>query len=274
MKKILFVLLMTVMTASIFFGVFSSCKKNNAASGSDSLKAMLSRGEFVIGLDDSFPPMGFRNEDNEIVGFDIDLAKEVAARLNVKFRAQPIDWSAKEQELATGKIDCIWNGLTITEERKKALTFSKAYLDNEQVLVVRADSGITSLSDMTGKTVGLQSGSSASDALEESVNFKGTLKSVVEFKENITALNDLEMGGVDAILMDSIVANYSIKQTGKPFVVLNEALATEEYGIAFRQGDVELEEKVQATLEEMAEDGTVDSISSKWFGSNITVIGR
>ena len=268
MKRIL----VAVACAFVALTAFS-CNKKTAANV-EPVAALISRGEFVIGLDDSFPPMGFRDENNEIVGYDIDLAREVAKRLGVRFRAQPIDWSANEQELATGNIDCIWNGLTITEERKAMLSFTKPYLDNEQVVVVRADSGIATLADLAGKTVGLQAGSSAADALDEATAFKATLKNVVEFKENITALNDLEIGGVDGVVMDSIVANYSIVTTGKPFVVLSEGLAPEEYGIAFRKNDVKLTEAVQKTLEDMKADGTVAAISTKWFGSDITVIGK
>lgn len=252
--------------------VFAGCSKKQAAD--NSLEELKSRGEFILGLDDSFPPLGFRNDANEIVGFDIDLAKEVAARLGVKFRAQPINWDSKEQELATGNIDCIWNGLTITEERKNALSFTKPYLNNAQVLVVKTSSGIKNLADMADKKVGLQAGSSASDAVEAAVEFKKSVKSVIEFKDNIMALNDLEMGGVDGVVMDLIVANYAIKTSGKPFEVLSEGLAPEEYGIAFRKEDVKLTEAVQKILEEMAADGTVAKISENWFGSDITVIGK
>ena len=267
-KSVVFAIALVAMVSTAFVG----CKKN--AGVDNSLADMQKRGEFVLGLDDSFPPMGFRDENNEIVGFDIDLAKEVASRLGVKFRAQPINWDAKEQELSTGNIDCIWNGLTITEERLSMLSFTNPYLANEQVMVVRKDSGINALSDMAKKSVGLQAGSSAADALDAAADFKKTLKSVVEFKENITALNDLEIGGVDGVIMDSIVANYSIATTKKPFVVLPEGLAPESYGIAFRKGDIALTQAVQQKLEEMKADGTVEKISTKWFGSDITVIGK
>lgn len=230
--------------------------------------------EFVLGLDDSFPPMGFRDENNEIVGYDIDLAKEVCSRIGMTFRAQPIDWSAKEQELNTGKISCIWNGLSITPERLEALTFSEPYLNNAQIVVVKADSGIKTLSDMAGKKLGVQAGSSAADAIDGVPSFKSSLKEIVEFKENITALNDLEIGGVDGVAMDSVVAEYSIKTTGKNFVVLDEGLAPEQYGIAFKKGNTELRDKVQNALNEMAADGTTAKISEKWFGRDISVVGK
>ncbi len=251
--------LMGAALALMVFGL-ASCKKTD--------------NEFVLGLDDSFPPMGFRDEKNEIVGYDIDLAKEVSSRLGLSFRAQPINWSAKEQELNTGNIDCIWNGLTITEERKNALTFSDAYLNNAQVVVVKADSGIKSLSDMAGKKLGLQAGSSAADAVEDNPDFKASVREIIEFTENITALTDLDMGGVDGVAMDKIVAEYSIKTTGKPFVILPEGLAPEQYGIAFKKDNVALRDKVQKALNEMAADGTVAKISEKWFGSDISIIGK
>ena len=253
--KVLMGALATLMIA----GLFSCTKADN---------------EFVLGLDDSFPPMGFRDDKNEIVGYDIDLAKEVASRLGLKFRAQPISWSAKEQELNTGKIDCIWNGLSITPERLEALAFTKPYLNNAQVVIVRADSGINTLADLTGKILGVQAGSSAADAIDSTPNFKENLKSIVDFNDNIMALNDLEIGGLDGVAMDSVVAEYSLKVTGKPFVILSESLAPEQYGIAFKKDNTELRDKVQNALNEMAADGTVAKISEKWFGSDISIIGK
>lgn len=255
-------------------GCAKAKKAQNGAGADTSLTDLQAKGEFVLGLDDSFPPLGFRDENNNIVGYDIDLAAEVAKRLGVTLKCQPIDWSAKEQELATGKIDCIWNGFTMTQEREDAMAFTKAYLDNAQVLVVRSDSGIATLADMKGKVVGVQAGSSAQDAIEASPDFKNSLKSIVEFKENITALNDLEIKRVDGVVMDQVVANYSITQTGKPYMVLPEGLATEQYGVAFKKGSNALRDKVQATLEEMQADGTVTAISNKWFGTDLSVIGK
>ncbi len=260
--------------ASFVLGLalLAGCSKKAAVD--NSLEDLKSRGEFILGLDDSFPPLGFRNDADEIVGFDIDLAKEVALRLGVNFRAQPINWDSKEQELATGNIDCIWNGLTITEERLNALSFTKAYLNNAQIMVVRKDSGISSLADMAGKKVGIQAGSSAADALDGAIELKASLKEVVEFKDNILALNDLEIGGVDGVVMDSVVADYAIASSGKSFVVLEEGLASEQYGVAFRKNDVKLAAEVQKILEEMKADGTAEKISKKWFGKDITVISE
>ena len=271
MKKILNVILVLVTVFS--FAAVVGCKKTTEKVD-NSLSALKERGVFVLGLDDSFPPLGFRNEDNEIVGYDIDLAKEVVKRLGVEFKAQPIDWSAKEMELSTGKIDCIWNGLTMTPDREAALAFTKPYLKNDQVLVVREDSGINTLADMRGKTVGIQSGSSAQTAVEGDEEFASSLASKVMFKDNVTALNDLDIGGIDGVVMDSVVANYSIAQSKKAFKVITDPLAQEAYGIAFRKNDIQLRDEVQRILVEMQNDGTVTAISEKSFGRDISVIGQ
>lgn len=245
-----------------------------AAELDNSLEKVLEKGVFVLGLDDSFPPMGYRNEDNEIVGFDIDLAREVTRRMGVELKLQPIDWNAKEQELNTGNIDCIWNGFTITDERKEMVNFSDPYVNNAQVAVVRADSPIRSLSDLAGKKVGIQAGSSASDAVYGNVAFAESLDEVVEVRDNLTALMDLEIGGVDAVVLDLFVANDNIQRSGKDFVILDEELSSEEYGIGFRKNDQALRDEVQRHLNAMAEDGTLAKISTDWFQGDITVVGK
>src|SRR5690554_5133083 len=160
MKKVALVLVMVFLTISLVTAAGSK------ESGVDrSLEKVVEKGVFVLGLDDSFPPMGFRDENNEIVGFDIDLAREVTSRMGVELKLQPIDWNAKEQELNTGNIDCIWNGFTITPERSEMINFSDPYVDNAQVAVVRGDSPVQSLADLASKRVGIQAGSSASDAV-------------------------------------------------------------------------------------------------------------
>lgn len=241
----------------------------------DSLQKILDKGQLILGLDASFPPMGFTDPDSgEIVGFDIDLAKEVCQRLGVTLVTQPIDWAAKEMELNDGNIDCIWNGMTITPERLESMSISKPYLENLQVLVVREDAGIQTLADLAGKKLGIQAGSSANDALDAAADFKASLGEVVPFDENLTALMDLNGKGLDAVLVDSIVANYYITINDYAFVILEESLAPEEYGIGFRKADVSLCAKVDELLLAMKADGTVETISTEWFGSDITVIGR
>ncbi len=245
-----------------------------AAQEDTSLQDILDKGQFILGLDASFPPMGFVDADSgEITGFDIDLAKEVAKRLGVELVCQPINWDAKEMELNAHHIDCIWNGMTITPERMESMNISLPYLKNDQVLVVREKDGITDLAGLAGMKLGLQAGSSANDALDSAAEFKAALGEVVLFDENLTALMDLNLGGVDAVLVDIIVANYYKTVNDYPFVVLNESLAPEEYGIGFRKGDTALCDKVNELLLEMKADGSLQKISENWFGSDITIIG-
>jgi len=272
MKKTLLIIAVALMAAPMLFS--AGAKEQTGESDDQSLQKILDRGVFVLGLDDSFPPMGFRDENNEIVGFDIDLAREVTRRMGVQLKLQPIDWNAKEQELNTGNIDCIWNGFTITDERRKQINFSDPYVDNAQVAVVRTDSPIKSLADLAGKSVGIQAGSSAADAVHGDEAFAGSLKEIVEVKDNLTALMDLEIGGVDAVVLDLFVANDNIKRSGKDFRILSEGLATEEYGVGFRKNDQALRDKVQEILNEMAGDGTMAKISTEWFGADITVVGK
>ena len=233
-------------------------------------------GKFVLGLDASFPPMGFTEADGTITGYDIDLAKEVSKRLNLEFVAKPINWEAKELELSSGSIDCIWNGFTMTEERLEKMAFTSAYLNNDQILVVRNDGTINSLKDAEGKVIGCQSGSSAEEAIESNKEFASSLKSVKKYEDNLTALNDLEVGGIDAVVMDSVVADYTIKIGKRNLTVVEESLSKEAYGIGFRNDEngIELRDKVQKVLLEMAEDGTVAKISENWFGKDISVIGK
>jgi polar amino acid transport system substrate-binding protein len=262
-----------VLTAAALFG--GARQEGVPAGGGDrSLETVLAKKKLVLGLDDSFPPMGFRNENNEIVGYDVDLAKEVARRMGVELVLQPIDWNAKEQELNTGEIDCIWNGFTITEERKQNLLFSPPYLKNAQVIVVKGNSPVNSLKDLAGKTAGTQAGSSSVDAIDGAPEFKASLKTLIEYKDFLTALMDLDVGGVDAVVIDLVVANDNINRSGKPFRILGETLGEEEFGIGFRKNDKALADKVWATLGEMAGDGTVARIATKWLGADISIIGK
>ena len=231
------------------------------------------KGKLVMGFDEAYPPMGFVGEDGTHVGFDIDLAKEVTARLGVELVLQPISWDAKIIELNTGNIDCIWNGFTITEELQQQITFSEAYLANTQVIVVRGDSEAQTLADLAGKSLGVQAGSSAVAALDANPEFRDSV-TVNEFKDNMTAMLDLENGGLDAMLMDVIVAGYYFSQHEGSFRMLDEALAAEEYGVGFRKDDLTLVENINRVLNEMAADGTLAEISTKWFDSDITTIGK
>jgi len=175
--------------------------------GDNSLQAILDKGTFVLGLDDSFPPMGYRDDNNNIVGFDIDLATEVCERLGVELVVQPIDWDSKEMELSTGKIDCIWNGMTITDERVETMFIPAAYIANRQVIIVGNNSGITKKADIAGKIVGLQKGSSSLDALEADP-IHSEVKEIVEYADNVAAFQDLKAGRVEVFVVDEVAGRY------------------------------------------------------------------
>ncbi|MEO2077770.1 MAG: amino acid ABC transporter substrate-binding protein [Bacillus sp. (in: firmicutes)] len=248
-----------VLVIAALFSILTGCSTKSAEGKEDNT--------LVIGIDDKFAPMGFRDENNKIVGFDIDLATAAADKMGKKVKFQPIDWSTKEAELSSGRIDLIWNGYTITDERKKKVLFTKPYLKNAQVVVTRADSNLSKLDDLEGKVVGLQSLSSAADALD-AAPIKSKIKTVTEFADNVQALTDLKSGRLDAVVIDEIVINYYMTKEQEAFKVLDESLAPEEYGIGVKKGNDALLKKLQKALDDMNADGTAAQISKKWFGED------
>lgn len=224
-----------------------------------------SKNTIVVGLDDTFAPMGFRNDSGELVGFDVDLAKAIGEKLNIVIEFQPIDWAMKETELNGNNIDCIWNGYSITEARKEMVQFSDSYLKNKQLIIVLSNNTINSKEDLTGKTVSVQKESSALDAVQQD-SIVSQIKNLVEYDTNIDCFLDLESGRSDAIVCDEVLARYVMKQRGEDkYKVLSDNFGEEEYGIGFRKSDTELVEKVNNALQECINDGTYDEILSKWF---------
>lgn len=230
-------------------------------------------GTLIVGFDQDFPTMGFVGDNGEYTGFDLDLAKEVASRLGLEYKAQPIAWDSKDMELESGNIDCIWNGFTITG-REDDYTWTTPYMANKQVFVVANDSDIKSQADLAGKVVEVQADSSAEAALKENQDLANTFGQLLTTPDYNTAFMDLEQGAVDAVAMDVIVAGYQIKQRNADFKILDDSLSEEEYGIGFKKGNTELRDKVQGALEEMAADGTLAKISDEWFGEDVTTIGK
>ena len=239
----------------------------------DATAAGTEGGTLIVGFDQDFPPMGFLGDNGEYTGFDLELAQEVAKRLGLEYQAQPIAWDAKDMELESGNIDCIWNGFTMTG-REDDYTWTKPYMANTQVFVVRNDSGIEGKDGLAGKVVECQADSSAEAALKEDPDLTSTFGQLLTTADYNTAFMDLEQGAVDAIAMDVVVAGYQISQRNADFVILEDSLAAEEYAIGFKKGNTELKDKVQGALEEMAADGTLKTISEKWFGKDITTIGK
>ena len=221
----------------------------------------------IIGIDDKFAPMGFRDENNEIVGFDIDYATAAAEEMGVEIQFQPIDWKTKETELNSGRIDLIWNGYTITDERKEKVLFTKPYLENSQVIMTLADSDINSIADLEGKKLGVQALSSALDALNANP-IAEKIDAPSEYSDNVLALTDLKAGRTDAIIIDAVVGNYYSTLDEGTFKIVEEALAPEQYGVGVKQGDEALLEDLQAALDTLNENGKAAEISTKWFGED------
>ena len=220
--------------------------------------------KIVIGLDDSFPPMGFKNEKNELVGHDIDLAREAATRLGIEVEFKPIDWSAKEAELNGQRVDALWNGMTITEERKKNVAFTKPYMQNHQIIVVTAQSPIKAKADLAGKVVGVQEGSSAVDAIAKDEISK-QFKEVKKFGDNVAALLDLSTGRLDAVVVDEVVGRYYTSKKPGEYLILGENFGSEDYGVGLRKTDTALLAKLDEVLDAMRADGSAQKIYHKWF---------
>ena len=261
MKKIIITLILILAGVQSF--AFSS--KNEAT-----LKKIQKKGYIVVGLDNTFAPMGFVSDKGEIVGFDIDLAKEVAKRMGVEAKFKPCDWDGIIFELKSKKIDMVWSGMTITESRKKQITFSKPYFSGEQTIITRSGSDIKKISDLSGKTIGIQMGSSSNVALEKNPVYSD-VKNVRKYGSNVEVLLDLEAGRTDAIIIDSMVGRYYVakkekKENKNIFTVVNDPLAVEDMGIGMRKEDTTLIAEIDRTIDGMKADGTYNDIYEEWFG--------
>ena len=261
MKRVLSFALIVLMSVAMLAGC------STATSGDDTSWAdVQAKGYFILGLDDSFPPMGYRDENNDIVGFDIDLARECAQRMGVEVQLQPLVWDYISEELNGKKVDVIWNGCTITDERKEKFDFTKPYMNNEQVIVVLAGSDVQTLSDLAGLKVGIQGGSSANIALDSHTDVKASLGEVVEFSDNTKALMDLENKQLDAVALDVVVfGEYNSIKPGT-FRRLDEELGIEQFGIGVRKADQSFKAELEKALEACMKDGTTQKLADKWLG--------
>lgn len=234
----------------------SNAADNGAAANPDATT-------LIVGLDNAYPPYGFIGDDGNLTGFDIDLATEVAARNGWNLELEAIDWDAKDALLNQGTINCIWNGFTM-EGREDDYTFSEPYMLNEQVIVVKKDSGITSLSDLAGKTVVTQADSAALDVLEgDKKDVADTFKSLQTLPDYNNAFMQLESGMVDAVACDLSIAQYQIAAKPDAYQQL-DPLSSEHYAVGFKKGDDALAAKVTSTLKDMYNDGTVEKLIEKY----------
>ncbi|QYU57288.1 amino acid ABC transporter substrate-binding protein [Weissella confusa] len=237
----------------------------------DTWRQMTADKTVVVGLDDTYVPMGFRDKSGKLVGYDVDLARATFKKLGLKVKFQAIDWSMKETELDTGHIDMIWNGYTITPARAKKVAFSVPYHNDSQVLVTMQRDHINTIKDMAGKTLAAQTGSAGltlfNDKPKVLKSFLGSAP--VQYDTFDKALNDLQVGRVNAVLIDSDYARYYVAHESSPaeFKVIKTGYGQDAYGIGFRKGDVTLREKVNGVINEFKKDGTLDKISERYFGT-------
>lgn len=270
-------LIMTLLCCALLAGIGLS-----ATACANKGSSQKNRTKFTIGFDAEFPPYGYDNGSGEYVGFDLDLAAEVAKRNGWELVKQPIEWNSKDLELSTGAIDCIWSGFTING-RQADYTWSKAYVDNSQVVVVKNSSDIKAPEDLVNKIVAVQADSSAlsaftaEDASEENLNLAHSMKELTQVGDYNSAFLNLESGAVDAICMDTGVASYEVKTRAKKGVeyrILEQRISSEQYGIGFKKGNVDLRDAVQKSLDDMLADGTFDQIAKKWSLEESVCLGQ
>ena len=290
MKKITTVLMAAAMTMAMLAGCGSASTEQAAsaepAADTETAAAEENQEEtageaqegdrttFTVGFDAEFPPYGYMDENGDYTGFDLDLAQEVCDRNGWELVKQPIEWDSKDMELSSGSIDCIWNGFTMNG-REDAYTWSVPYVDNSQVFVVKADAGISTQADLAGKIVGVQKDSSALAALEgDAADLAATFAEMNQYADYNTGFMDLEAGAIDALAVDIGVANYQIASRGDGYVIMDEKLATEQYGIGFLLGNEELKDQVEKTLLEMADDGTFTKIAEKYDLTDSVCLGK
>lgn len=260
MKKILKKLTIVLVVLAIMVGAVG-CNKKDVSSNDN---------EIIIGYDNTYFPMGYLDDNGEAVGFDVDLAKETFKRLNMNVKFQSIDWSMKETELNSGNIDAIWNGYSLTEERKQKVAYTDAYMENSQIIVTLKDSPIKSKTDLKGKMVGTQQGSAGQEALEKNTEILSSLKeSPILYDTFDKVFRDLEAGRIDAIVGDETLVKYYISKKGEEkYKILDDNFGSEDYVVAFRKDDIELRDNVNNTINEIKEDKSFDDIYNKWFGQS------
>lgn len=270
MKKTLSILVVFLVSMLLIIG----CGNKNASNkGNDKNNKSLSTlekikkdGVLKMGLNDTYPPMEFRDESHNLVGFDVDLGKEIAKKLGVKLEIITNDWSGIVLSLKSKKYDMILSTMSITEERKKEMNFSEPYIVGGQKLVVKKDEkDINKVEDLKGKVIGCQMGTTG----EVSANKIEGIKELKKYDGVTQAFNDLSVGRINAVIADGQVAGYYLKKRSGDLVLLDTKLTSEPVGIGFRKEDTDIRDEVQKTLDELKKEGTLSKLSEKWFGYDI-----
>ena len=264
MRKI-FVMILLVMTATL-----AGCGDDTEKNSTSSSKRYDTK--IVIGVDDEFSPMCFHDENGDLIGFDVDLAKEACKRLGVQVEFKPIAWNNKEFEIKSGNIDMIWNGCDIMDEYKEYMIFSKPYMDNRQILMVRKgnDKNIQTEGDLEGKVVGTQSGSNSETYVDENEKLKRSFANFVTYNNIKEGFEMLNNGELDVLIIDEIAARYEMIKNPKTCEAIEATIGpVTEFGIGFGKENTVLRDRIQKVFDGMVEDGTAAQISEKWFKADI-----
>lgn len=228
-------------------------------------------GKIVVGLDDTFAPMGFRTEEGELVGFDIDLAKAVGEELGVEVEFKPIVWDAKEMELDGKKIDVIWNGMSKTPERVEKMNLSKPYFNNSIVIMTLADKPIETKADLAGKTIGTQAASAALEMIQKDAIYGDIVDGLAEYDTYDEAVMDLDTGRLDAVIIDKVAGMYKANLAEGTYAFTAEDFGEDLYVIGLRKGEDALTEKINAALDAVIASGKAAEISNEWFGEDLVL---
>jgi len=263
MKKIMALVLTTALALTLFVG----CGKSNTTTTQtdNSLERVQKAGELTIGLDDSYPPMEYRDESNNLVGFDIDLGAEIANKLGVKAKSVPTDWNGVVLALKSSKFDVVLSAMSITPERQKEIDFAGPYIDGGQIIVVKNGSAIKTSADLKDKVLGCQLGATGEQA---AMKIQGT-KEVKKYDKITEAFHDLSIGRLDAVIVDAQVGGFYTKKEMGVYKILDERLTKEPEGIGVRKEDQKLKAAIQKALDDLKADGTLTKLSNKWFGYDI-----
>ncbi|WP_380177398.1 cystine ABC transporter substrate-binding protein [Kalamiella sp. sgz302252] len=232
------------------------------------LNQVKERGTLLVGLEGTYPPFSFQDENGKLAGFEVDFANALAQHLGVKASLKPTKWDGMLASLDSKRIDVVINQVTISDERKKKYDFSTPYTISGIQALTKADKAgsITKPADLSGKKVGLGLGTNYEQWLRE--NVKGV--DIRTYDDDPTKYQDLRVGRIDAILVDRLAALDLVKKTGKTLAVAGPAFSRQEAGVALRKGNPEMLAAIDKAIADMQQDGSLAKISDKWFGVDVT----
>lgn len=267
MKRIVALLLMALMA----LGLFAGCQQAPAADGG--WKYIEDKGVLVIGLDDTFAPMGFRDEANNLVGFDIDLANAVGETLGIRVEFQPIDWNAKELELSSKRIDCIWNGMSATPKRQEDMALTNKYLNNRIVIMaLSADIKVEAVEDLQNYNIGTQADSAALETMQAHADFASFSDKITEYGTYDEAIMDMQAGRVDLIVVDEVLGEYKNSKLDEKMHLCDFNFGDDFYAIGCRKGENDVAGKITGAIDALIKNGKAAEISNKWFGRDIVIL--